>query len=72
MTTMPFDRISVPQYHEMLRCGILTENDRCELIRGQLVSKKTIGDDHAACVDQLNWLLNQRCRMTFVCGFKTR
>jgi Uma2 family endonuclease len=59
MTTMPFYPISVPQYHEMLRCGILTENDRCELIRGQLVPKMTIVDDHAACVDQLNWLLNQ-------------
>lgn len=59
MTAMPFYHLSVPQYHEMIRDGILTENDRCELIRGKLVAKMTIGDDHAACVDRLNWLLNR-------------
>ena len=57
MTTLPIFPLSVKQYHEMIRTGILTEQDRCELIRGRLVPKMTIGDDHAACVDRLTFLL---------------
>jgi Uma2 family endonuclease len=38
----------------MIQVGILDENDRVELIRGQLVAKMSIGDEHAACVKRLN------------------
>ncbi len=37
-------KITVAEYHELIDRGVLTENDRCELIRGELVEKKTIGD----------------------------
>lgn len=50
-------RISVPQYEKMIAHGILTENDRVELIRGELVAKMPIGDFHFACVNRLNRLL---------------
>jgi len=36
-------RISVEKYHEMIRQGILTANDRMELLDGILVSKMSIG-----------------------------
>jgi Uma2 family endonuclease len=38
----------------MIQVGILDENDRVELIRGQLVAKMSIGDEHAARVKRLN------------------
>jgi len=50
-------RFSVDEYDEMIARGILDENDRVELIRGEIVDKMTIGDRHAACVKRLNALL---------------
>lgn len=38
----------------MIDSGILTENDPVELIRGEIVEKMPIGDQHAACVKRLN------------------
>jgi len=37
--TEPVWQLSVEQYHEMIRTGILTENDPVELLDGWLVSK---------------------------------
>jgi len=36
---IPVGRISIDQYHEMVRNGILTTDDRVELLDGQLVAK---------------------------------
>ena len=54
----PF-RFTVDQYERMIDAGILTENDRVELIRGEIVPKMAIGDAHSACVDRLNFRLNR-------------
>jgi Uma2 family endonuclease len=40
----------------MIDVGILKEDDRVELIRGEIVSKMPIGDPHVACVDRLTRL----------------
>jgi Uma2 family endonuclease len=58
MSIMPVrHRFSVDDYEQMGAYGILTENDRVELIRGEIVEKMTIGPEHAACVKRLNRLL---------------
>ncbi len=44
--TMPIYRLSVAQYEEMARHGILTTNDRVELIHGWLVPKMTKNTPH--------------------------
>ena len=49
----PF-RLTVPRYKKMIEVGILDENDKVELIRGELVAKMPIGNPHAACVNRLN------------------
>lgn len=54
----PF-RFTVEQYDQMIETGILTEDNRVELIRGEIVPKMAIGDAHSACVDRLNWRLNR-------------
>ncbi len=45
--TMPIYRLSVAQYHAMAKHGILTTNDRVELIHGWLVPKMTKQPPHA-------------------------
>ncbi len=54
----PRHRFSLEEYEEMIRRGILDENQHLELIRGEIVEKMPIGDPHAACVIRLNRLFN--------------
>jgi len=41
----------------MARAGVLTPDDRVELIEGEIVKMSPIGSPHAACVSRLNSLL---------------
>jgi Uma2 family endonuclease len=43
----PIWRLSVAQYHEMVRAGILTEDDLVELLDGWLVTKMTKSPQHS-------------------------
>ncbi len=52
-------KFTVEQYHKMLESGILTEDDRVELIRGEIIEMSPIGTKHAACVNRLINLLVQ-------------
>ena len=47
----------MPEYDRMIDLGILKEDARVELIRGEIVAKMPIGDPHVACVDRLNRLI---------------
>lgn len=44
-------------YHRMSEAGILREDDRVELIDGEIVKMAAIGTKHFACVNRLNRLL---------------
>lgn len=46
-------RFTVDEYHAMARAGVLTEDDRVELIEGEILQMAAIGSRHAACVDRL-------------------
>ena len=48
---------TVDDYHAMTRAGILSEDDRVELIEGEIVVMSPVGSRHAACVDILAELL---------------
>jgi Uma2 family endonuclease len=50
---------TVDEYYRMAQAGILTENDRVELIEGEVIEMSPIGSRHAACVKRLNTLLNR-------------
>ncbi len=43
----------------MVKAGILREDDRVELIAGEVLEMSPIGTRHAACIDRLNALLNR-------------
>lgn len=46
-------RFSVEEYHQMVRAGILKEDDPVELIEGEIIEMTPIGPRHATCVDRL-------------------
>jgi Uma2 family endonuclease len=49
---------TVADYYRMAEAGILSEDDRVELLDGEVVEMSPIGSRHAACVDRLNRFLN--------------
>ncbi len=53
-------RFTVEEYHQMAQAGIFSEDDRVELIKGEVVEMTPIGSSHAACVKRLNQLFSQR------------
>jgi len=50
-------RLSVADYYRLAEIGILHEDDRVELIEGQIVKMAAIGPRHCLAVDALNELL---------------
>jgi Uma2 family endonuclease len=59
---LPGPRISVADYERMITAGILTEDHKVELIRGEILAKMAIGDPHIAAVNRLNYLFGDAAR----------
>ncbi len=53
-------RFTAEEYHKMAEAGILHEDDRVELIEGEIVDMAPIGSRHATCVRELVWLLSKQ------------
>ncbi len=53
-------KFNVNEYHKMAETGILTPEDRVELIRGEIIPMASIGLKHAACVNRLNQVFYQK------------
>jgi len=51
---------TVDEYHRMGESGIIQEDDRVELLEGEIVHMTPIGMRHIACVNRLNMLLTSR------------
>jgi Uma2 family endonuclease len=51
---------NVTEYYRMAEAGILTADDRVELIEGEIVKMSPIGSLHAACVKRLNKFLQRQ------------
>ena len=49
--------LTVDDYHRMAEAGILTDDDRVELIEGELVAMAPIGSEHIAASNVLNRML---------------
>jgi len=54
---VPRHRLTVKDYHRLGEAGILGEDDRVELLEGQLVDMSPIGPRHALAIDALTELL---------------
>jgi Uma2 family endonuclease len=51
---------TVDEYYRMAAAGIFTEDDRVELIEGEIIEMSPIGNRHATCVRRLIRLLTRR------------
>lgn len=59
-------QFNITDYHRMAEAGILGEDDRVELIAGEVVDMSPIGTRHAACVDRLNMALTRHAGSTAI------
>jgi Uma2 family endonuclease len=53
-------RFNVTEYYLMAEAGILTADDRVELIEGEIIKMSPIGSEHAACVCRLDGFLREK------------
>lgn len=67
-TAMTRRRFTVAEYQRMGEVGIFTENDRVELIAGEIYQMSPIGVRHARCVNRLNRLLNRQTGSDMLIG----
>jgi len=51
---------TVEEYRRMAAAGILGEDDRVELLEGEIVQMEPIGSRHAGCVNRLNRIFVER------------
>ncbi|NEO03543.1 MAG: Uma2 family endonuclease, partial [Moorea sp. SIO3I7] len=49
MTLIKTKRFSLADYHRLIDNGFLTEDDRVELIRGELIQMVAKGTSHSVC-----------------------
>ena len=56
-TALQRHRWNVAEYHRMVETGMLSSDDRVELIEGEIIDMAPIGSSHAGIVDQLTRLL---------------
>ena len=61
-------RFTVDEYYLMAQAGILHEDDRVELLEGDIVEMAAIGSRHAACVKRLNRILSEGLRGRAIIG----
>lgn len=47
-------RFTVSEFHRLIKAGVLTEDDRVELVEGEILEMSAIGNVHMACVNVLN------------------
>jgi Uma2 family endonuclease len=59
-TAMTRRRFTVAEYQRMGEMGIFSEDDRVELIAGEIYQMSPIGVRHARCVNRLNRILNRQ------------
>ncbi len=59
---------TVNEFMRMLEDGILNEDERIELLEGELASMSPIGSRHAACVKRINALLSQQVAEKAILG----
>lgn len=50
----PRHLFTVREFHQMAEGGVFREDDRVELLAGEVVEMTPIGSRHAACVDRLS------------------
>ena len=63
---IPMHRFTVAQYHRMIETGVLTENDRVELLEGWIVDKMPQRPRHSGAISILQARLQARLRKGWI------
>ena len=63
-------RFTVDEYHRMGEAGILSEDDRVELLAGEIVTMSPIGPLHAGTVNRLTAFLSSRFGTQVIVGIQ--
>jgi hypothetical protein len=56
---LPRQKLSLEDFHKLGHAGVLDEDSRVELFRGELIDMAPIGSMHAGLVAQLNLVLSR-------------
>lgn len=59
---------TVDEFHRMAEAGVFREDDRLELLDGEIVQMTAIGSRHAGCVKRLNALLGRHVQENAIVG----
>ncbi|MFM6016503.1 MAG: Uma2 family endonuclease [Dolichospermum sp.] len=59
-------RFNITQYHQMNESGIFSEDDRVELLEGEIIEMSPIGSKHTACVNRLNTVFSELLGKKFI------
>ena len=65
-TQVSTKKFTVYDFHRMGEAGILSEDDRVELLEGEIIEMTPIGSRHAACVSRLNRILTSQLGPTAI------
>jgi Uma2 family endonuclease len=57
---------TIDDYHRMLESGILSEDDRVELVEGEIIEMAAKGSHHAACVTHVTDLFYRHARQSAI------
>lgn len=52
-------RFTTDEYAQIIAAGVIGEDERVELLEGEIVEISPIGPSHSACIDRLNRLLQR-------------
>jgi len=63
---MPKRAFTVEEYDQMVATGILTEDDRVELIEGEIIEMAAVGKRRASCVNLLAESLTEQSNRRFI------
>lgn len=55
-------RFTTQEYEQIAAAGVFAEDDRVELLEGEIVEMSPIGPSHSACIDRLNRLLQRQVK----------
>ncbi len=61
-------RFTVKQYDQMIAAGVFHEDDRLELLGGEIIEMSPTGMFHAACVKRLNQVFSQQLGAKAIVG----
>ena len=57
---------TVDEYERMIEAGILTENDRVELVDGEIVERAARGSHHSSCTNRITDLFYRYARQSAI------